>query len=209
MFFRKKKEQLPKSEQTATDFINFRDIKDNFFYTNDGYIHLYIKVDPISLDLMKMNDIRAKARGLSAMNLNMQFKFFSIPRPKDISHLISFYANRMNMTFDPVARDILKNETSEISQDAQSGEIVEIEFYYMLWDKYREGVEQELLKKGRNFKKLLNDNNVKAAILIQSEIVTLANLINNPAYVLEGFDTELSFTNIVDLFGAGQGEENV
>ncbi len=39
-------------ENTAQDFINIVDIKDNFLYTRDGYITSYFRIQPISIELL-------------------------------------------------------------------------------------------------------------------------------------------------------------
>ncbi|EQB86593.1 hypothetical protein M918_13385 [Clostridium sp. BL8] len=48
---RKCKDALNKDEHTANEFVNVKDIKDRFLYTRDGQIIMYIKINPISIDL--------------------------------------------------------------------------------------------------------------------------------------------------------------
>ncbi len=75
-----------------------------------------------------------------------------------------------------------------MSNYATSGDVVERQFYIMLWDKYQDGGEKELLKEAREFTGKLENSNIACDILKEKEIVRLCNLINNPAYTyLEGF----------------------
>lgn len=40
------------SGQTAQQFVNVQDIRDNFLYTQDGWLLCYLRIFPISLDLL-------------------------------------------------------------------------------------------------------------------------------------------------------------
>lgn len=47
-----KKGKVIKVEQkTANKFVNVKDIKDRYLYTSDGHIIMYIKINPISIEL--------------------------------------------------------------------------------------------------------------------------------------------------------------
>ena len=86
-----------------------------------------------------------------------------------------------------------------ISNFALSGEVVERQFYIMLWEEYEEGIERDILKRAMEFLSKLEGSNIKCSILSESKIVRLCNLINNPAYVnLEGtgFEREMPFLKL-------------
>lgn len=83
---------------------------------------------------------------------------------------------------------------------ALSGEVVERQFYIVLWEKADEGAEKELLVKAKDFVGNLDDCGIGSEILEQQNIVRLCNLINNPAYMhLEDTD----FTPSIPILGGG------
>ncbi|MCT4634300.1 MAG: hypothetical protein N4A76_16440 [Firmicutes bacterium] len=53
--------------------------------------------------------------------------------------------------------------------------------YIMLWNKYREGAEPELMKECKEFIQKFESVNICCDIIKEQEIVRLCNLINNPA----------------------------
>ncbi len=69
-----------------------------------------------------------------------------------------------------------------ISNFALSGEVVERQFYIMLWEDYEEGIERDILKRAMEFSSKLESSSIKCNILTENKIVRLCNLINNPAY---------------------------
>src|SRR5699024_4365044 len=115
------------------------------------------------------------------------FKFIAVSRPVDISPLLTEYQNILSNTSNQKQKELLRQEMYSISNFALSGEVVERQFYIMIWEDYEEGIERDILKRGIEFLSKLEGSGVKASILNQSKIVRLCNLINNPAYVnLEG-----------------------
>lgn len=88
-------------------------------------------------------------------------------------------------------KELLKQEIVEMTTFALSGEVVERQFYVLIWDKAYDGVEKELLVKAREFSSNFTDNGVGCDLLEQQDIVRLCNLVNNPAYIhLEDTDFE-------------------
>ncbi|MNE68140.1 hypothetical protein D3C80_1637870 [compost metagenome] len=64
---------------------------------------------------------------------------------------------------------------------ALSGEVVERQFYLILWQRQESG-ERDLLEKAKRLVQNFEDGQVQAHVLKQHEIVQLCNLVNNPAY---------------------------
>jgi hypothetical protein len=187
-FFMKRNKKINKSELsnaqiTANEFINVKDIKDRFLYTRDGQIIVYIKINPISIDLFSDTEKEQMCRALTAelSSTRKPFKFLAVSRPVDISPLISEYTQLLSETNDQKQKELLRNEMMVMSNYAISGEVIERQFYIMLWDKYQEGIERDLLKEARVFVSKWEDSNIACDILSEKEIVRLCNLINNPA----------------------------
>lgn len=188
-------------KQTAQEFVNVIDIKDKFLYTRDGNIISYIQINPIDINLLSKREKQNLARTLTAelTSERRSFKFIAVSRPVDISPLLTEYQNIISNTNNQKQKELLRHEMYSISNFALSGEVVERQFYIMLWEEYEEGIERDILKRAMEFLSKLEGSNIKCSILSESKIVRLCNLINNPAYVnLEGtgFEREMPFLKV-------------
>jgi len=86
------------------------------------------------------------------------------------------------MTSDLKQKELLRAEMIEMSNFAMGGDIVERQFYIVLWDKALDGTERELTNRARLFAENFNSSKVSCEILGQQDIVRLCNLVNNPSY---------------------------
>lgn len=189
LFFLKKSSKKVKNiegeeQKTANEFVNVKDIKDRYLYTRDGYIIMYIKINPISIDLLSEREKKLLCKTLTAELSSEQksYKFLAVSRPVDISPLINEYTGIISNSSDQKQKDLLRNEMLVMSNYALSGEVVERQFYIMFWEKYEEDIEREISKRCYEFKSKLESGNIQCEILKQQDIVRLCNLINNPAY---------------------------
>lgn len=202
LFFYKKQDKataikISQDKMTANEFVNVKDIKDKFLYTLDGHIITYLKITPISIDLLSDNEKKTLKKILTAelSSINEMFKFLAVSRPVDIAPLINDYSDILSSTTDPIQKDLLRNEMMAMSNYALSGEVVERQFYIMLWDVYEPDIEKELAKRAYEFQSRLESGKVRCNILKQQEIARLCNLINNPSYVhFEDLGYEPSFS---------------
>jgi hypothetical protein len=168
---------------SANEFINVKDICGNFLYTRDNLILCYLKLTPISIDLYSKTEKRNLVRTLTAEMSATQFpfKFIAVSRPIDISPLLT-ELNSLRMTSDAKQRELLRAEMSEMSDYAMSGDIVERQFYIVLWDKAIEGAERELMGRARLMAENFAGSRISSEILQQKDIVRLCNIVNNPSY---------------------------
>jgi len=187
-FFMKQKEKnkyKDKSapEAAANEFINVKDICGNFLYTRDGLALCYLKLTPISIDLLSKTEQRNIVRTLTAEMSATQipFKFIAVSRPIDISPLLS-ELHSLLMTTDMKQKELLKAEMIEMSNFAMGGDIVERQFYIVIWDKAHDGIERELMNRARLFAEIFSGSKIPCEILQQQDIVRLCNLVNNPSY---------------------------
>ncbi|MFQ9979640.1 hypothetical protein [Clostridium cadaveris] len=173
-----------KEQKTANEFVNVKDIKERYLYTRDGYIIMYIKINPISIDLLSEREKKLLCKTLTAELSSEQkpYKFLAVSRPVDISPLINEYTGIISNSSDQKQKDLLRNEMLVMSNYALSGEVVERQFYIMLWERYEEDIEREISKRCYEFKSKLESGNIQCEILKQQDIVRLCNLVNNPAY---------------------------
>jgi hypothetical protein len=176
-----KDKNVPQS--TANEFINVKDICGNFLYTRDGLALCYLKLTPISIDLYSKTEKKNLVRTLTAEMSATQFpfKFIAVSRPIDISPLLS-ELHSLLMTTDMKQKELLKAEMIEMSNFAMGGDIVERQFYIVIWDKAHDGVERELMNRARLLAENFNGSKIPCERLPQQDIVRLCNLVNNPSY---------------------------
>lgn len=168
----------------AQDFVNVRDIVDTVLYNKDDYLISYIKVQPISLDLLSKNEKKTLTKKLTEefSDLEYSFKFIAVSRPVDIAPLVNEYAELLTSTPDPIQKELLRNEIRITSEFSLSGEVVQREFYYMIWEKNSEYAKEDLRKRANDFLVKLENAGLKSEILKKPDIIRFCNLINNPAF---------------------------
>ncbi|WIV11121.1 hypothetical protein [Proteiniborus sp. MB09-C3] len=194
----KKKEETNKNLETAQEFINVHDISGNFLYSEDGYVFAYLKISPISIDLLSRREKEVLCKTLTA-ELSVEqkiFRFLAVSRPIDITPLISEYSDIILNTDNHKQKELLRHEMLVMSNYAMSGEVVERQFYIRLYEKFEEGIERELLKKITELASKFEGRNICCEILKEQGIIRLCNLVNNPAYShIEdiSFDTAIPF----------------
>ena len=161
-----------------------KDIKDKFLYTRDSMVFCFLKINPISIDLFSKSEKNLIIKQLTADISGIQhpFKFIAVSRPVDLSPLITELSELLT-TSDLKQKELLKQEILEMSTFALSGEVVERQFYIILWEKDDEGAQKDLLVRAKDLSNNFIDNGIGCDILEQQDIVRLCNLINNPAYM--------------------------
>lgn len=182
--FTKQKEVIDPKVQTANEFVNVKNIKGSILYTKDGYIFTYIKIAPISLDLLSDEEKKSSYRSLTASlsSETKPFKIFAISRPVDISSLIDdLYSTYMDAT-DERQRKLLAKEMDAINNFAMTGDVIERQFYIIIWEKYSDNGANDLQKRAIDLARKFEENKTIATVLDQSMIVQLCNLFANPNY---------------------------
>lgn len=169
---------------SANELINVKDIRDRYLYTRDNSIITYFKIQPISIDLLSANEKKSLARNLTGELKGEQqpFRFLAVSRPIDITPLLSEYTELMANTRDRVQKTLLRNEIMVMSNYALSGEVIERQFYILLWQKYDEDAEKELAGRQNDLIEKFEGAGIRCEIIRDQDIVKLCNLVNNPAY---------------------------
>ncbi|WP_406242042.1 hypothetical protein ACF3M2_14145 [Tissierella carlieri] len=179
-----KKMKLSKREETAQRIVNVKDIRDKFLYTMDGKIISYIQISPIDTNLFSKREKISITRILTSELTSERkiLKLIAVPRPIDISSLLLEYQTILSETSNQKQKELLRQEMLSISSFALSGEVVERQIYIMLWEDYEDGIERDLIKRTMDMVGKFEASGIRAAVMNESKIVRLCNLINNPAY---------------------------
>jgi len=186
--FLKKKKKDPNAllkqarMMTANEFINVRDVQGQILYGKDGALLAFLRIQPISLDLLSPREKEAKIRNFAAefSAEKKGYKFFSISRPVDISGLVSRLSGLLAEATDPTLKEMLNAETAEIISFAMTGEVTERQFYLIIWE--TAGREKDLIKRAHELISRFDSCEIATELCERSAIVQLLNLFSNPNY---------------------------
>ena len=190
-----KKEAESNYALTAQEFSNVKDIQDIYLYTLDGYLISYIKVNSISIDLLSDMERKSITRKLTDefSEIEETFMFMAVSRPVDITPLVNDYMDMMHSTDDHIRKELLRQEIKVISEYSLSGEVVQREFFYKIWEKVHESAESNLQKRVNNMVNKLETAGFSCEILKRNNIIRLCNLVNNPAFAaIEDTNVDMS-----------------
>ena len=167
---------------TANEFINVRDVQGQILFGKDGTLFAFLRIQPISLDLLSPREKEAKIRNFAAefSAEKKGYKFFSISRPVDISGLVSRLAELLAEATDPTLKELLNAETVEIVSFAMTGEVTERQFYLVIWE--TAGREKDLIKRAHELIIRFESCEITTELCGKSAIIQLLNLFSNPNY---------------------------
>jgi hypothetical protein len=170
--------------QSANEFVNVRDVRGSVLYTKDEQILAFLKIQPLALDLLSPREKEKKIRTFSAefSSEKKPFKLFSISRPVDISGLSSRLTRLLAKASDAAQKDLLHHEIREISALSLTGEVIERQFYLLLWEHANDEGESALLRRARELENRFASCEIVAELCGQETIIRLLNLFANPNY---------------------------
>jgi len=170
--------------QTANEFVNVKDIRGSALYGKDGLLFAFLRIQPISLDLLSPREKEKKIKSFAAefSAEKKGFKFFSISRPVDISGLSARLTALLAEATDAAQKDLLNHEIREVSAFALTGEVTERQFYLILWEPSGNDGEKELLRRARELENRFSGCEIVAELCDQGTVIRLLNLFANPNY---------------------------
>lgn len=175
-----------KEQISAQEFTNVSDIKSNILYSRNGYIFKYLRIMPVSTDLMSKNERNILTEQLTGeLSLEKEpFHFISVGRPVDVQPYLEYYSQLKDETSNDVRRTLLQEASNTMTEFAFGNEVSENYFYFYLYKRLEEDAEKELTKWMYSFTEHFENVGIKTSILNNDEIIMLCNLINNPNTIL-------------------------
>lgn len=180
-----------KTEQTLNEFLNIKDIKGNYLYTLDEQVISFIKVNPMNIELLSDKELESKMDFASIEFSNEQFpyKIIVIPRAVDISDYIREQEELRNKLTDDVCIEIINNRIISTTEMIENKNIIENEFYIMIFDSNKDNIEIELNKRANNWISRLKNCGLKSEILEERDIILLVKSFTIPEFArTEGTD---------------------
>ena len=195
MFSKKEKPDI--RMQTANEFINIKDIRGSILYTIDNHMFSYIRLWPISVDLMSDNEKRILINTLTAelSSETKPFKFFAISQVVDMSKLKNKLYDVLNTTSDNIRRRLINEEINQIASFALSGEIIERQFFVIVWEYLTDDSELILKRRALELAYKFQSCGVNADVLDKNGIYHLVKLFAHPqSGHLDAEDNDFSAT---------------
>lgn len=181
---------LNKRQMTCNEELNILDIDDNIFYSLDGYISLYIKVNPIPFDYLnkgeKQRIIKRLISELSGERDIIKIIVMSLPvSTKEINNFLDSIRNKTNNSFK---RRKLLEQIQEIEQISYSGEMLEKQIFIQLFQKQGNNGIEVLQKRGKEFVLKLQNSGLSSYILDKHEMLQFFNSFLNMKFRKEQFN---------------------
>ncbi len=177
--------------QSLNEFLNIKDIKKNYLYTLDEQVILFIKVNPMNIELLSDEELVQKM-DLSAIEFSTEqypYKILVIPRAVDISEHIREQEELKRTLQDDICIKILNNRIIATSELVENKNIIENEFYIMIFDKTKENIENELNKRANNWISRLKNTGISSKVLEERDIILLVKSFTIPEFArIEGTD---------------------
>ena len=177
--------------QTLNEFLNIKEIKNNYLYTLDGQVIVFIKINPINIELLSNEEMESKMN-LSSIEFSQErhpYKIMVIPRAVDISEHIQEQEELKKKIEDDVCIEIVNNRIISTTEIVENKNIIENEFYIMLFDTYKDNIEIELSKRANNWINRLKNCDLRSSILEEKQIILLVKSFTIPEFArIEGTD---------------------
>lgn len=183
--------QRNKNTQSLNQFLNIKDIKGNYLYTLDEQVISFIKVNPMNIELLSDKELETKMDFASIEFSNEQFpyKIIVIPRAVDISDYIREQEELRNKLTNDVCIEIINNRIISTTEMIENKNIIENEFYIMIFDANKDNIEIELNKRANNWISRLKNCGLKSEILEERDIILLVKSFTIPEFArTEGTD---------------------
>ena len=183
--------QKNKNTQSLNQFLNIKDIKGNYLYTLDEQVISFIKVNPMNIELLSDKELETKMDFASIEFSNEQFpyKIIVIPRAVDISDYIREQEELRNKLTNDVCIEIINNRIISTTEMIENKNIIENEFYIMIFDSNKDNIEIELNKRANNWISRLKNCGLKSEILEERDIILLVKSFTIPEFArTEGTD---------------------
>ena len=177
--------------QSLNDFLNIKDIKGNYLYTLDGQVIIFIKVNPINIELLSDEELESKmdSDAIEFSNEQNPYKILVIPRAVDISEHIREQEELKETLDDEVCIKIINNRIIATTEIVENKNIIENEFYIMIYDSHKDNIENELNKRANIWLQRLKNCGLSSYVLEERDIILLMKSFTIPEFArTEGTD---------------------
>lgn len=183
--------KLRQKIKTLNEFLNIRNIENNYLTTLDGQIILFLKINPINTDLFSEEELINKMDSMSIEFSTEQYPYsiFVIPRRVDIADFVNEQQQLKKQLEDDISIQIVERRIVYTHELVSDKNIIENEFYLCIWTKDEENAKENLLKRANNWKQRLKNCDFETQILDKTDIILMVKSFTIPEFARkEGTD---------------------
>lgn len=188
-----------KKNISLNEFLNIADItEDNSINTLDNYVLMILNIKPQNFGLLSEQELESKMNSMSVefANERYPYKILVLPKIVDITETIREQEDLKQKIQNNKFKEIIDNRIKFLLNFVSNKEIIENDFFLIIWEKETEKAKIELQKRANNWKSRLRNCELKSEILNKEEIISLIKVFNLPNYKEEGNDYENHITKI-------------
>ncbi len=188
-----------KKNISLNEFLNISDItEDNSINTLDNYVLMILNIKPQNFGLLSEQELESKMNSMSVefANERYPYKILVLPKIVDITETIREQEDLKQKIQNNKFKEIIDNRIKFLLNFVSNKEIIENDFFLIIWEKETEKAKIELQKRANNWKSRLRNCELKSEILNKEEIISLIKVFNLPNYKEEENDYENHITKI-------------
>lgn len=176
-------ERAKAAKATAQDFINAKDLGSKCLYTTDGNIFAAVKIEGLSIELFSFAEQEVIKNNISRRlsEIHYPYKYIAVSRPVDISRVLQ-EDDKLKSEAEGGRKKLLAMEMDDLSEMVMSGETLERQYYFVIWESVKHEDERMIVQRATDFAKIFTESKVKADVIDSKGFVRLCNLVNIPAY---------------------------
>ena len=175
---------------SLNEFLNIADIEDNCITTIDGFILMILNIKAQNFGLLSEKELvnRMNSMSVEFSNERYPYKILIIPKIVDITETIKEQEELKQKVDNVIFREIIENRINFLQNFVSDKEIIENDFFLIIWEKESEKAKIELQKRASNWKNRLRNCELKSEILNNEELIYLIKTFNLPKYKDEDND---------------------
>ena len=175
---------------SLNEFLNIADIEDNCITTIDGFILMILNIKAQNFGLLSEKELvnRMNSMSVEFSNERYQYKILIIPKIVDITETIKEQEELKQKVDNVIFREIIENRINFLQNFVSDKEIIENDFFLIIWEKETEKAKIELQKRANNWKNRLRNCELKSEILNKEELIFLIKTFNLTSYKNEDND---------------------
>ena len=175
---------------SLNEFLNIADIEDNCITTIDGFILMILNIKAQNFGLLSEKELvnRMNSMSVEFSNERYPYKILIIPKIVDITETIKEQKELKQKVDNVIFREIIENRINFLQNFVSDKEIIENDFFLIIWEKETEKAKIELQKRANNWKNRLRNCELKSEILNKEELIFLIKTFNLTSYKNEDND---------------------
>ena len=175
---------------SLNEFLNIADIEDNCITTIDGFILMILNIKAQNFGLLSEKELvnRMNSMSVEFSNERYPYKILVTPKIVDITETIKEQEELKQKVDNEIFREIIENRINFLQNFVSDKEIIENDFFLIIWEKETEKAKIELQKRANNWKNRLRNCELKSEILNKEELIFLIKTFNLTSYKNEDND---------------------